>query len=404
LKHIEFPQPACKSIIDILIGLDYSDVHHSLLDVPGKIGEPIARKTPLGWTCIGCLDNTSIQSTARTHFIGKESIKLDETLRRFWEIEAEGLNYESNMMSVDDEKALKQTKDTVKIINDRYEVSIPWKDSQPCGRSNYNMALRRLCSTERKLKGNTIAASSYCKIIDDYVEKNYIRKISDNEKNQSNQWYLHHFAVLRPDKETTKTRIVFDASAKVEGISLNDLVHQGPKLQRDLFAVLLRFRRNAVAIVSDISEMYLQVMVKENDRKFLRFIWRDMEPERDPDHYEFNRVVVGMSCSPFLAQYVVRSHAEKKKADLPLAAETALESTYMDDSMDSVADDNTGKELYNQLCLLWKGAGMHARKWLSNSTSVIMHIPINDRAKMIDIKRRQATYNQHVRFTMGSNN
>ena len=51
----------------------------------------------------------------------------------------------------------------------------------------------------------------------------------------------HHFAIVRPEKTTTKTRLVFDASAKRNGVSLNDVIYQGPKLQRDVFDVLLSF-------------------------------------------------------------------------------------------------------------------------------------------------------------------
>ena len=58
--------------------------------------------------------------------------------------------------------------------------------------------------------------------------------------------------MLRPDKETTKTRIVFKAAAKFEEMSLNDQIYQGPKLQRELFDVLLSLRRLPIAIVCDI--------------------------------------------------------------------------------------------------------------------------------------------------------
>ena len=46
----------------------------------------------------------------------------------------------------------------------------------------------------------------------------------------------------------------------------------------------------------------------------------------------------------------------------PLASETVLKSTYMDDSMDSVLDDSQGMELFKELDKLWSKAGMHARK------------------------------------------
>lgn len=67
-------------------------------------------------------------------------------------------------------------------------------------------------------------------------------------------------------KSTTKVRIVFDCSAKCEGISLNDVIHAGPKLQRELFDVLIRFRCNPVALVCDIQEMYLQIEIEPEDR------------------------------------------------------------------------------------------------------------------------------------------
>ena len=51
----------------------------------------------------------------------------------------------------------------------------------------------------------------------------------------------------------------------------------------------------------------------------------------------------------------------------PRASETILKSTYMDDNMDSVLNEIKGINLYKELSELWKTAGMHTHKWLSNS-------------------------------------
>ena len=128
------------------------------------------------------------------------------------------------------------------------------------------------------------------------LKKGYIRKVSKEES--SGRWYLPHFAISRPDKSTTKTRIVFDASARHEGVCLNDFIHKGPKLQRELFDVLLRFRRSRIAVVCDVAEMYLQIELRKEDRPFHRFLWRDME-NRPADEYEFNRLVFGVNSCPF---------------------------------------------------------------------------------------------------------
>ena len=80
------------------------------------------------------------------------------------------------------------------------------------------------------------------------------------------------------------------------------------------------------------------------------------------EEYEFNQVLFGINSSPFQAQFVSHTHAEKHRDDLPLAAEAVSKSTYMDDSMDSVLDDSQGIELYKQSDELWSKAGMDARK------------------------------------------
>ena len=128
------------------------------------------------------------------------------------------------------------------------------------------------------------------------------------------------------DKATTKVRIVFDCATKCNGISLNDMIHAGPKLLQCLFNVLVRFRRNPVGIACDIKEMYLQIEVK---------------------------------------------------------------STYMDDSIDSVENDEEGVELYRQLKALWGAANMQARKWISNSPEVMETIPAEERATEIVIDSGQ---------------
>ena len=48
-------------------------------------------------------------------------------------------------------------------------------------------------------------------------------------------------------------------------------------------------------------------------------------------------------------QYVVRHNAEKHQAEYPLAAQTVLESTYMDDTMDSTETEDNAINLYEEL-------------------------------------------------------
>ena len=99
-----------------------------------------------------------------------------------------------------------------------------------------------------------------------------------------------------------------------------------------------------------------------------------METKENPSVFEFERVVFGVNSSPFLAQFVIQEHA--------LGAETVLKTTYMDDSMDSLPDKETGIKLYKQA-----SAGMHVRKWLSNVSEVLEHIPLADCVTEVDLDR-----------------
>lgn len=70
---------------------------------------------------------------------------------------------------------------------------------------------------------------AYTDDIDKY-EKNYIKKVGINESVLcTNICYLPHFPVVKPDRETTKIRLVYDVSAKYNESCLNDMTSNGPK-------------------------------------------------------------------------------------------------------------------------------------------------------------------------------
>ena len=60
LKQINFPVSAKKPFIDILIGVDYSDLHASQAKIMGKVGEQIVRLTSLWWTVLDIHNNLSL--------------------------------------------------------------------------------------------------------------------------------------------------------------------------------------------------------------------------------------------------------------------------------------------------------------------------------------------------------
>ena len=98
LKHIQFPVVAERPIVDVLIGADCADLHCAIKEVQGRSGEPIARLTPLGWTCVGCpgshkkeLLQTNFANGYET-FLQYELVFLNLTLRTKRNVSKYGFN------------------------------------------------------------------------------------------------------------------------------------------------------------------------------------------------------------------------------------------------------------------------------------------------------------------------
>jgi hypothetical protein len=384
LRSIPFASVTDRETIDMLIGIDNADLHFACREIGGELGEPTARLTPIGWTCVGQLEGEEV--TRQTFFCQDCESGTAQALKGFWAVEEVPEGGKAAGRSDEEQRAEAIVSSSLQLVDGRYQVAMPWKFEPGLTLpDNRHSAMLRLISTERRLLKDRKLVSAYRAVLDDHLKKGYVRRVGVDEAVPSSQWFLPHFAVVRHDKETTKTRIVFDASARHQGICLNDCLHTGPKLQADLLQVLLRFRRHPVALVCDIEEMYLRIRLAPDDRRFCRFLWRDADMSREPDVFEFESVVFGVNCSPFLAQYVAQQNAKLHQAEFPRAAETVLKSTYMDDSLDSVADDAEAKSLYAQLAKLWSLAGMRARKWLSNSAEVLKAIPEGDRAARAEL-------------------
>ena len=87
LRNIDFPTAAPRPIVDMLLGLDCADLIYAIQEVRGKPGEPIARLTPLGWTCIGSIGSeypeVSHTNFAYTYFVKHQSEleKMNSTLK-----------------------------------------------------------------------------------------------------------------------------------------------------------------------------------------------------------------------------------------------------------------------------------------------------------------------------------
>ncbi|XP_022787478.1 uncharacterized protein LOC111327533 [Stylophora pistillata] len=130
-----------------------------------------------------------------------------------------------------------------------------------------------------------------------------------------------------------------------------------------MFSILVRFRKELVALVGEVSQMYHQIAFTLEDKPFHRFLWRNMDQSKEPEVYELLRYVFGGCYCPFCAQYVWQKHADDHRTEYPLAAEAVKNSCYMDDLMPSVETVETAKEMRQQLTELGDKAGFPIRSF-----------------------------------------
>lgn len=386
LCEIDFPSIEVQGVVDLLVGADHPELMLALEERFGEVGDPVARLTPLGWTCVGALDDemsTSFHGLHSSTYFTLSDRQVDESLRSLWNMDILSSDALEMQLNPEECKAMKMAVSSRIHHGDRYEIGIPWIDGRPNLPDNYFEAERRLKSLEKSLFKKPQLYDRYKEGMQQSIDKGYISLVASRRDDIPSGWYLPHFPVVREDKETTKVRIVLDSASRYKDVSLNDTMHPGPKLQREIFDILVRFRRGKVGLVGDIKEMFSQVILAEEDRRFHRILWRDLDLTGPVKIYEAQRLTFGDRASPFLAQYVLQSHARDNANQFPRASATCLESVYMDDAIDAVNTTQEGIDLREDLSTLLRGAGYVIRKWGSNDPEVLKGVPEEDLAKGI---------------------
>ena len=128
-------------------------------------------------------------------------------------------------------------------------------------------------------------------------------------------------------------RVVYDASARAGGPSLNDCLYKGPKFNQRILDILLRFRSYRIAWCADIEKAFLMIGIAKMDRDALRFLWVKNIESLLPEilTLRFTRVVFGVSASPFLLNATLKHHIERFSDEHPELVRRLMLSLYVDD-------------------------------------------------------------------------
>ncbi|XP_062705397.1 uncharacterized protein LOC134287511 [Aedes albopictus] len=247
------------------------------------------------------------------------------------------------------------------------------------------MALRRFLALKRRLVKDPTLKEQYVRFIQEYEELGHCREVDEARDHPSHgRYYLPHHAVLRPSSSTTKLRVVFDASARpYHGArSLNDVLQVGGNVQNDLFSILLRFHRHAVAFTADITKMYRQVLVDPSQTCYQRIFWRD-SPDKPLRVLELQTVTYGTAAAPFPVTRYLSQLCEDKGGRFPGVAKIVRKDCYVDDVLSGAESVEEAVDAQQQLQQLLRCGGFPIHKWSSNCPAMLTNVPETDREKLI---------------------
>ena len=144
---------------------------------------------------------------------------------------------------------------------------------------------------------------------------------------------MPHKHVIRQNAESTKVRIVYDASARATptSLSLNDCLETGPALQNLLWSILIRSRFQPIVLCEDIKKAFLQITIKKEDQDVLRSHWFDNRNIDELISLQFKRLVFGLIQSPFILNATIEQQLEKHKEQHPVLIEELKKNIYVDD-------------------------------------------------------------------------
>ena len=268
--------------IHLLLGRDAPELLKVREFRNGPKGAPWAQRLALGWTISGqmCLDFASGPAHVLTRLTSLSTVteKEPETGSRIYElvpcpnqikvtdplferatddIFRKTRGYNEPSLSCEDRKFLEiMDRGIHKNSRGSWEMPMPFRNERQTMPNNRVQAMQRLQGLLKTFAGKPEMKADYLEFMGKIIDKGHASAIPSEEvpPPPGRSWYLPHFATYHNTKRTI--RVVFDSSCEFEGVSLNKVLLPGPDLMNNLIGVLMRFRKENIAVMCDIEQMF----------------------------------------------------------------------------------------------------------------------------------------------------
>ena len=149
--------------------------------------------------------------------------------------------------------------------------------------------------------------------------------------------------------------------------------------------VLLRFRQEPIALMSDIKQMFHQVKVDPKDIDAFRFLWwPNGDLTKKPEDYQMLVHLFGATSSPSCASYALKKTAVDNEVEFDVGIVNTLNRNfYVDDCLKSVSSIEKALKIVEELPKLLEKGDFKLTKWISNRREIMNVIPEEERAPTI---------------------
>ena len=395
--------------IHLLLGRDAPELLKVREFRNGPKGAPWAQRLALGWTISGqmCLDFASGPAHVLTRLTSLSTVteKEPETGSRIYElvpcpnqIEVTDPLFERATddifrktrgdnepgLSCEDRKFLEiMDRGIHKNSKGNWEMPLPFRNERQTMPNNRVQAMQRLQGLLKTFARKPEMKADYLEFMGKIIDKGHASAIPSEEvpPPPGRSWYLPHFATYHNTKRTI--RVVFDSSCEFEGVSLNKVLLPGPDLMNNLIGVLMRFRKENIAVMCDIEQMFHSFYVEPPHRDFLRFLWFEgNDPSKPIIEYRMNVHLFGNGPSPAVATYGLRRTAiDGEEEHGEEAKKFICRNFYVDDGLTSLSSTQGATDLVKSAQATLATANLRLHKVVSNSVEVMEAFPAEDRAK-----------------------
>ena len=208
--------------------------------------------------------------------------------------------------------------------------------------------------------------------INDYVNKDHAVKLKEcNTCHQLNTtpWIRKHYQTR---ESNSCLRLMLLPNPRILLLRKNLL--RGLDHLYSLFAILLRFHRDKLAVMSDIEQMYHQVNLKESDQDALRFVWKNTNEEEIEDHKKTVHIF-GKTDSPCIANWVIKQTASDQSNEYSVdVINTIHENFYMDDYLECFSSEERAIDTIQKVISILSNDGFRLTKWLSNNKNILKSV------------------------------